>query len=154
MGAKELTEICSKYNTQRDLFKSLDLKKYEIIEVLKECGFKYIEIVFCLLVKNNSVIKSGDKAHTIFRFSPSPIHISLLDKIMKEAKEVQYSYTKKYNENKIERPIIKQTLVIDKKAESILPEKPNKHIDEEYCINFLKERGYKILKPVTEYTEL
>ena len=25
--AKELKEICSKYNTQRDLFKSLDLKK-------------------------------------------------------------------------------------------------------------------------------
>lgn len=27
-------------------------------------------------------------------------------------------------------------------------------ITEEYCISFLKEKGYKVLKPITEYKEL
>ena len=85
--------------------------------------------------------------------SPNPIHISLLGKIINEAKEVQYAYTKKYNENKTVKPIIKPVLVENKEVESVLPES-HKHIDEEYCINFLKAKGYRILKPVTEYTEL
>lgn len=153
MLQKELNEVCEKYNTQRAAFQGIEFRKEEIISILKECGFKYVEIAFALLIKNNSIIKRGDRKTATFRFAKDPTHISIIGMTMLSAKDLQDSYISKSKANK---PVETKKFTANNNGiiKEVVAKVSQQRIDEEYCINFLKERGYKILKPVTEFKEI
>ena len=145
MLQKDLNEICVKYNTQRATFQGTEFRKEEIIIILKECGFKYIEIAFALLLKSGSIIKRGDRRTATFRFAKDPTHISIIGMIMLSAKDLQDSYISKSKAKSDTKPT---------EIKEAVAKVSQNRVDEEYCINFLKERGYKILKPITEFKEI
>ena len=145
MKQEKLIEICKNYNTSRSNLQGKYLNKKEVIEVLKSSGFKYIEIVFGLLQDYDCIMRKRKSYQNVFVFSEIPLHIGLLGKIVNEAKEILDSYISRHNQKKK-----------DSNCEvKIINETDNKRIiDEDYCIKFLKSRGYKILKNVTEYREV
>lgn len=84
------------------------------------------------IFSNNKIInKQGKGKNTKYSFTNYPIHINALKNAYKLFKEYVKVASSKCYKNSLQF-----------------------QIDEEYCINFLKERGYKILKQFIEYKEI
>lgn len=82
-----------------------------------------------------SLLLEEGYAHSIngvVRFSPNPIHKSKVENILIEARELQYKYTKTYTEKK-------------KNNKEKEEEEEKREIKE--AIEFLKGKGYLVLKP-------
>lgn len=91
--------------------------------------------IVSILVKHNALVEvpSKGKYRKQYKFTTSPVHVSVLSQCATELKEYYYKY---YDRRKgVTRSVVQ------------VPKEVSRHpITEEYCISFLKERGYKVYK--------
>lgn len=128
------------YNSVRGNFKSNFTGTY-FSEQLKNAGFPYASYSFAGLKKVGIVQHLEGGGNRITTGIEEPVHFKRFIPYVEDCRVYHY----KVNKNTSDR----------KKAE--LPGKPKKvTLDkEEMAIAFLKERGYKVMKPViTSYTEV
>lgn len=139
-------KFCAAFNTVRSNNIGKEFNREELSELLVNGvpGFSRQSHIITFLVKNNIILKEGGKRHAIYKFTTNPIHIATLSEVIFSLKKYNNEKNKKYNDNKREA----------KKIQAVQPSQSYKHIDEEYCIKFLKERGYKIMKQIINFEEV
>lgn len=101
-----------------------------------KAGGKIIDPVTSFLVKNNILTKKDKKI--VFNDYTTPIYYAGIAKIIKDNRQKQRSYYKK-----------KENIVLEKINTNVEPVDNTQMI-----IDTLKSRGYKVLKPVTQYEEV
>lgn len=112
-------------------------KKDELVEMLKKCECPYPVAVAASLV-NHNLIKKESGLYTFM--TDTPIHFSLLINDLNRASK----NAAKKNENYLKKV---RTVPADQLVES-----PKLLTDEE-LIMYLKNKGYRILRPVTNFEE-
>lgn len=123
------TEIAN-LNAARELYAGKVLSRKELMQILKEAGIKSISSILLKFIidgVNPPVVKKGENEYV---FSSTPIHLLRLQKVYDQIRE---------NKKLVQKP--KRSI-------------KGSTVTEEDCIAFLKELGYRILKPVTQYEEL
>lgn len=128
--------FCMQFNTLRANNQGNSFTRKEILSLLVDNirGFSKQDYIISVLCKKGVLIKSGKRNTTRYSFTDKPVHIrTLIDSI---------GYMNNYNKEQFQK-------FFNKNVEPGLT-----HVSEEYCINFLKERGYKILKQVVDYKEV
>lgn len=134
--------ISEDFNVLRMRHQNLDFTRKEMYELLANNvhGFPKSDYIISLLVKRHALIKiGGGRKKTVYRFTSEPVHIGILSECVFGIKEYSRIQSKKYY-NKVNKP--------NSEITGITP------ITEEYCIKFLKDRGYRVLKKVTEFKEI
>ena len=111
-----------------------------------KAGGKIIDPVTSFLVKNNILTKKDKKI--VFNDYTTPIYYAGIAKIIKDNRQKQRSYHKK-KENTVLEKI--NTNVESVNDTQMMVESVN---DTQMMIDTLKSRGYKVLKPVTQYEEV
>lgn len=113
-------------NTARELYQGKELSPKEAIEVLKEAGIKANSTILKFMAEgvNPPLIKMKEGVYT---FNENPIHMLRLQKVYDDTYEYCRAHMKKG---------------------------ASQDLTEENCVKFLKELGYRILKPITQYEEL
>lgn len=136
-------KFCAAFNTVRSNNVGKEFNREELSELLVNGvpGFSKQSHVISFLVKNHIILKEGGKRNTVYKFTATPVHIATLSEVIFSLKKYNNERNKKYNDSKREA----------KKAQS--PQN-YKQIDEEYCIKFLKERGYRIMKQIINFEEV
>lgn len=113
-------------NTARELYQGRELSTKEALEVIREAGIKANSTILKFMAEgvNPPLIKMKEGIYT---FNENPIHMLRLQKVYDDT----YTYCRQH---------MKKSAPQD--------------LTEENCVKFLKELGYRILKPVTQYEEL
>lgn len=139
-------KFCAAFNTVRSNNVGKEFNREELSELLVNGvpGFSKQSYVISFLVKSHIILKEGGKRHTVYKFTATPVHIATLSEVIFSLKKYNNERNKKYNDNKREA----------KKVQSIQAPQSYKQIDEEYCIKFLKERGYRIMKQIINFEEV
>lgn len=136
-------KFCAAFNTVRSNNVGKKFNRAELADLLVNGvpGFSKQSHVIIVLCKNKIILKEGNRRNTVYMFTPTPIHIATLSSVIFSLKEYNNLANKKSKMHKKEE----KPLVISEKY---------KHIDEEYCINFLKSRGYRVMKQVINFEEV
>lgn len=98
-------------------------------------NFSKNDYIITLLVKHKALNKRGFNKYA---FTETPVHVNTLSQCIFELKDYWKQSSKKHYEK-------------SKESKEVTRMHP---ISEEYCINFLKERGYKIYKQTINYEEI
>lgn len=116
----------SALNTARELYRGKELSTKEALEAIKEAGIKANTTILRFMAEgvNPPLVKVKDG---VYVFNENPIHMLRLQKVYDDTYEYCRTHMKKANPQ---------------------------DLTEENCIKFLKELGYRILKPITQYEEL
>lgn len=104
-------------------------------------NFSKNDQIITLLVKHKALNKQSSGRSdrgTRYSFTESPVHVATLSQCIFELKDYCRQMSNKHYEK------VKNS----KEITGIHP------ISEEYCINFLKERGYRIYKQTVNYEEI
>lgn len=110
-------------------------KLQELQDKFKELGFIHYSLMPTELVRLNQIDKVSSG---IYRFNGLPTHIHIMEKALKRCQERVKSWGKK-------------NIRVDEEV----PVANCEPITEEYCVNYLKKLGYKVMKPKpVEYEEL
>lgn len=121
-------------NMGRMKYQTLPATKEDILRIFKSAKISYPEFVFVAMREKNIII---DSSRGEYIFKDAPIHLSVVESFVKDARTKQYNYQKKWESKGIKAP---------KNA-------PIPHVlNEESAIKFLKQKGYKIFK--TELKEI
>lgn len=131
------------FNTLRQNNLSKMFSREEIRELLfnNVSNFSKNNYIITLLVKYKALNKQGfnhPRKGTKYSFTETPVHVNTLSQCIFELKDYWKQSSKKYYEK------VKGS----KEITGVHP------ISEEYCINFLKERGYRIYKQTVNYEEI
>lgn len=139
-------KFCAAFNTVRSNNVGKEFNREELSELLVNGvpGFSKQSHIISFLVKSHIILKEGGKRHTVYKFTATPVHIATLSEVIFSLKKYNNERNKKYNDNKRKA----------KKVQSIQAPQSYKQIDEEYCIKFLKERGYRIMKQIINFEEV
>lgn len=102
---------------------------------LYSIGFPKSDYVLKSLVDNNIILRDcPNHLHVDYYFPKEPVHIERIKDAIHDYKQVQNEIFRRNYHNR------KQSKV----------ETSYKEFNEEYAINFLKSKGYKVLKPQWE----
>lgn len=136
-------KFCAAFNTVRSNNVGKEFNREELSELLVNGvpGFSKQSHVISFLVKNHIILKKGGKRNTVYKFTATPVHIATLSEVVFSLKKYNNERNKKYNDSKRE-------------AKKVQSPQNYKQIDEEYCIKFLKERGYRIMKQIINFEEV
>lgn len=129
------SEKIIKFNEIKKEFGSKVFTHAEIVEVLKEKGFRNLSTLIQGLTKCKIIIPAdtSKKGGSVFSSIGTPVYIKTLERAIEIADTLRHGYQKAYyNKQKI-------TESIDPIAEAI---------------KLLKENGYKIYKPTTRFEEI
>lgn len=131
------------FNILRQNNLSKMFSREEIRELLfnNVSNFSRNDYIITLLVKYKALNKRGFNRSckgTKYSFTETPVHVNTLSQCIFELKDYWKQSSKKHYEK------VKES----KEITGIHP------ISEEYCINFLKERGYRIYKQTVNYEEI
>lgn len=123
------------FNTLRINNQSKEYSRAEIIDLLSTIsGMKKNSLMITIMIKYHVILNSG---RGIYTFTKNPIYSSLLAKCFEDYSSISRGYSKKsYYKRKEDKS------------------KENEIHTEDFCIKFLKERGYKIYKEVTRFEEI
>lgn len=141
----KVNEITLKaFNTCRINHPSESFTRKEIFELLTNevKGLDRNDYIITLLVKHGILSKSyasNDRRTRLYKFTDSPIHVAVLTQCMSEMENA----VRKWNKTKLN----KTTQIRSSEVE--IGRSP---VSEEFCVKFLKDRGYRIYKP--EYKEI
>lgn len=138
-------KICIAFNTLRADKQGEQFSRKEIHELLMNNipGFSKQDYIISILASKKVIIRVGTGRNTKYVFPSNPVHIATLSSAIFGMKEYNSEHFKKSYEKRKETP--KQP---EQSTSKLV------HVDEEYCIRFLKERGYKILKQTVNYEEV
>lgn len=136
-------KFCIAFNTLRNENQNREFSRKEIQELLINHvpDFSKQDYMISILATKNIIRRIGSGRNTKYMFTSTPIHISALSDAIFGLKAYNKDHFKKgYDKRKKQREI----------------EVPNNYtqINEEYCIKFLKERGYKIMKRIINFEEV
>lgn len=131
------------FNTLRQNNLSKMFSREEMRELLfnNVSNFSRNDYIITLLVKYKALNKRGFNRSSKgikYSFTETPVHVNTLSQCIFELKDYWKQSSKKHYEKV-------------KESKEITGMHP---ISEEYCINFLKERGYKIYKQTINYEEI
>lgn len=136
-------KVCIAFNTLRSENQEKKFSRKELHELLINNipGFSKQDYIISILVSKHVIQRIGNGRNTKYMFTSTPIHIAALSNAIFGMKEYNSTHFKK---------------AYDKKKHAIkVEEKPRlTHVDEEYCIKFLKERGYRIMKQIINFEEV
>lgn len=128
------------FNKIRVACMDVPFKRADVMDKLRMLKLPDPQNLIPILTERGILIKEGPNRHDVlYKFTKEPVYGQLLDNCISILREKQKQYCKNY--------AAKKRLRKETGREHITP------IDEEYCINFLKARGYKIKKPVTKWEE-
>lgn len=137
-------KFCENFNILRAGKQGNQYSRKEIQELLLTIpGFSKQDYIITILADKKAILRVGSGKATKYMFPDHPVHIATLSEAVFKMKEYNNEHFKKSYEKRKKTPI--------------QPEQPTPkltHVDEEYCIKFLKERGYKILKQTVNYEEV
>lgn len=130
-----------------NLLRQNNLSKVFTREEIRELLFNNVsnfsrnDYIITLLVKHKALDKKGfaNSCRGVrYAFTETPVHVNTLSQCIFELKDYcRQSAKRHYEKTKCSKEIT-----------GIHP------ISEEYCINFLKERGYRIYKQTVNYEEI
>ena len=112
-------------NGERLKYSKEPVTKDRIINTLKASNIPYPQSVFTGLRRHNILL---DVEFGTYKYSTEPIHISLIEQLVRDARATQLAYSNK----------------VEPKREEV------RILNEESAIAYLKKKGYKILKKTWE----
>lgn len=135
------------FNICREANANKTFSRKEMYNLLTESvnGMPKQDYIITIFVKNKALIKMGEGKSSKYKFTSNPVHISVLSQSIFEFKDIVYKQQRKYLDKK------KKSKVVETKKEEVITATP---LTEEYCIKYLKERGYKVMKQVTTFEEV
>lgn len=125
--------------TKHSFMYDFNTKKDELVDFLRKCECPYPVAIAASLVRQNLVKKEAG----LYTFMTSePIHYKIiLNDLNHAAKTACDSARKQYNKT-VKTTETKTTTVVEAKI-----------INDDEVINYLKNKGYRILRPVTNFEE-
>lgn len=128
---KITVELCKKFNTVCNTYATRKFKRSELIELFKnEFNINIIPVWLSKLIQHNVIIAEGPTNNKYYFFNKGPILIKKLQNIHQEVINT-WAY---YNRNN--------------------PKSNKSSMTIEEAIKLLKENGYKVYKPITEFKEV
>lgn len=119
--------------------------KDELLNAIKQCGISVNQYLIGVLLDNDVISKvpccrsKGEKQ--LYKFiSKDPIYVGYLENYIKKAKELKNRKQKEWWDKKQQQSSEIKVLGTDNEIEQ--------------AISLLKSKGYKILKPVTQFEEV
>lgn len=133
-------KFCVAFNTLRSENQDKKFSRREIQSLLIENvpGFSRQDYMISILAGKNIIQKVGKGRHSQYMFTKNPIHVASLSEAIFGMKE--------YN-----------SIQNHKKRKPEVLQNPNNNlvlVNEDYCIKYLKERGYKVMKKIVNYEEV
>lgn len=130
-----LETLTRTFNEMRMSHLNQPFKRQDIRMKLYSIGFPKSDYVLKSLVDNNIILRHcNNHLNVDYYFTKEPVHIERIKEAIHDYKQIQNEVFKRnYYKNK-------QSKV----------ETSYKEFNEEYAINFLKSKGYKVLKPQWE----
>lgn len=116
--------------------KKYDVKHYtrkELMNILtKEVeGFPNNPRIITIMVDNGAICKTMCEGTPYYHFTATPVHMNVLSECLEQMRKYYRDKAKEYRYKDVEVKLSEQS-----------------------CIEFLKKKGYKIYKPITEFKEV
>ena len=137
-------KICEAFNTVRIENQGREFSRKELFELLVNSipRFYKQDYIITIFLQKRIILKIGEGKNIKYKFTDTPVHIDSLSSAVFTLKEYNRSNNSKFH-NKKKEERIKENL-----------ENKYTHINEEYCIEYLKKRGYKVMKQIINFEEV
>lgn len=137
-------KFCIAFNTLRAENQEKKFSRKELQELFlnKIPGFSKQDYIISIFADKHIINKIGKGRNTRYMFTSTPVHVASLSNAVFSIKEYNNVHFKKSYDKK-------KNLQVESKVSGNYT-----HVDEEYCIKFLKERGYRIMKRIINFEEV
>lgn len=136
MTEEKAKEISERFNSLRKEFKDSEFTRKDLSFYLSESKIPSNREFIHAYIKHGAIICSE---RNCYRFTSDPVYWNILKIAIEEVRNYHNNFQRKNKKNN---------------KKSIISKSPKSVLNEEAAITFLKNKGYKILKPVTEFQEI